>query len=55
MAVLLAALINLSHPAHTVDWHWFSMPLANVIVLVLMIVVFIAAILLPFPGRGKES
>jgi hypothetical protein len=48
---MLGALFNLNHPAHNVNWHFFHMPLANVIVIALMILVFIAAILIPFPGR----
>ncbi len=48
---MLAALFNLNHPAHNVNWHFFHMPVANVIVIALMIIVFIAAILVPFPGH----
>jgi len=46
---MLGALINLNHPAHYVHWHFFQMSVANIVVIVLMIVVFILAILLPFP------
>jgi hypothetical protein len=31
------------------------MSVANVVVILLMIAVFIAAILIPFPKRGRES
>jgi len=30
------------------------MSVANVVVILVMIAVFVAAILLPFPGRGQE-
>lgn len=53
--VLLAALFDLSHPAHYLHWHFFQMSVANVIVIVLMIAVFVAAILAPFPKRERES
>jgi hypothetical protein len=53
--VVSAALFDLSHPAHYLHWHFFQMSVANVIVIVLMIVVFVAAILIPFPKRGRES
>ncbi len=49
-----AAIFNLNHPAHTVHWHFFTMSVSNVIVIVLMLVVFTLAVLLPFPGRRGE-
>jgi hypothetical protein len=51
---LLGALINLNHPAHTVDWHFIHLSVANVVVIGLMFVVFFAAVLLPFPGRARR-
>jgi hypothetical protein len=50
MDLLLAAVFNLNHPAHTVDWSFIHMSVANVVVIVLMLVVFVLAILAPFPG-----
>ena len=49
---MIAAIFNLYHPASTVHWHFFTMSVANVIVLVLMLIVFVVAILAPFPGHG---
>lgn len=48
----MAAIFNLGHPAHTVHWHFISLSVANVVVIALMLVVFVAAILLPFPRHG---
>jgi hypothetical protein len=48
---MIAAIVNLNHPANTVHWHFFSMSVANVVVLVVMLVVFAVAILAPFPGH----
>jgi hypothetical protein len=48
------AVFNLNNPAHYVHWHFFQMSVANVVVIALMIVVFVAAILLPFPSRGRQ-
>ncbi len=53
-AGVLAAVFNLNHPAHTVDWHFIHLSVANVIVIALMIVVFFLAILLPFPGAARR-
>jgi hypothetical protein len=47
----MAVIINLNHPAHTVHWHFFTMSVSNIVVIVLMLVVFVLAITLPFPGR----
>lgn len=53
--VVSAALFDLSHPAHYLHWHFFQMSVANVVVILLMIAVFITAILIPFPKRRRES
>jgi hypothetical protein len=50
----LGAIVNLNHPAHTVDWSFIHMSVANVVVIGLMIVVFALAILLPFPGAARR-
>jgi hypothetical protein len=51
---LAPAVFNLDHPARYVHWHFFQMSVANVVVILLMILVFIAAITLPFPGRSRQ-
>ena len=51
----MAAIFNLNHPAHTVHWHFFTMSVSNVIVIVLMLVVFAVAILAPFPGHRRRA
>ncbi len=51
---VFAALFDLSHPARYLHWHFFQMSVANVAVILLMIAVFIAAILIPFPKRERQ-
>lgn len=51
----MAAIFNLNHPSHTVHWHFFTMSVANVVVLLIMFAVFIAAVLLPFPSHNRRS
>lgn len=46
----MAAIVNLNHHATYVHWHFFQMSLSNVLVIVAMLIVFVLAILLPFPG-----
>jgi len=53
-ATVLAAVFNLNHPAHTVDWHFIHLSVANVVVIGVMFIVFFLAILLPFPGAAKR-
>jgi hypothetical protein len=52
---MTAAILDLSHPANTVHWHFFSMSVSNVVVIVVMLVVFAVAIVVPFPGHGVKE
>jgi hypothetical protein len=52
---MMAAILNLNHPAHTVHWHFFTMTVSNFVAILLMLVVFVVAILAPFPGRGGKG
>jgi hypothetical protein len=52
---MVAAIFNLNHPANTVHWHFFLMSVSNVVVIVAMLIVFVLAILVPFPGRGGKE
>jgi len=52
---LLAAPVNLNHPGHYVNWGVLHISVANLVVIGIMIALFVAAILLPFPkARGKR-
>jgi len=55
MNVLAAAVFNLNHPAHTVDWEFIHLSVANVVVIGLMLIVFFLALLLPFPGAAERD
>jgi hypothetical protein len=48
-------LIDLNTSAHYVHFLFVKMSVANVAVIVLMIAVFVAAILLPFPGHDRDG
>ena len=52
---VMGAVFNLNHPAHTVDWGFIHLSVANVVVIVLMLIVFALAILLPFPGAAERE
>jgi hypothetical protein len=55
MSVLAAAVFNLNHPAHTVDWEFIHLSVANVVVIGLMLIVFLLALVLPFPGAARRA
>ena len=52
---VLGAVFNLNHPAHTVDWNFIHLSVANVVVIGLMFIVFFLAILLPFPDAARRD
>lgn len=55
IAPILAAAIDLSHPAHYIHWHFIQISAPNLVVIGLMIAVFALAVLAPFPKRGVDS
>jgi hypothetical protein len=50
-----AALFNLSHPGHFISWGVLQVSYGNAVVIVLMVVAFVAALLLPFPGHRDKG
>jgi hypothetical protein len=52
---VMGAVFNLNHPAHTVDWSFIHLSVANVVVIGVMLIVFVLAILLPFPGSAARD
>ena len=48
-------LASVSDPATYVGWGWLSVSIPNLIVILLMIVIFVLAILLPFPKGLDRS
>ena len=52
-SILFAALVNLNGSGHYIHWGFIQMSVANLVVILLMILVFILAIVIPFP-RHKE-
>jgi len=50
-----AAVLNLNHPGHYLHWGVFQISLANLIVVLAMVGVFVLALVLPFPGHGDRS
>jgi hypothetical protein len=52
-AFLLGALVNLNGSGDYIHWGFIQLSVANFVVIVLMLVVFVLAILLPFPRRKR--
>ena len=55
LGTLFASLIDLNHPGHYVHWGAIQISYANLLVIVLMVVVFCAAILIPFKTRRDKG
>jgi len=51
----VGALVNLNHYGHYLNWHFISISVSNLIVMVLMVATFIAALVAPFPGRRNRK
>jgi hypothetical protein len=51
---VVGAIFNLNHPAHVVEWHFIQLSVANIIAIGLMILVFVLAIVLPFPSAARR-
>jgi hypothetical protein len=54
-SVLFAALINLGGTGHYLHWGFIQISVANLVVIVLMTLVFVLAIILPFPRRKRPD
>ena len=52
---LFGSLIDLNHPGHYVHWGVVQISYANLLVIVLMIIVFFAAILIPFKTHKNKG
>ena len=50
---LPAGLVPMNGPGHYLGWGWFNVSVGNLIIIILMLAAFVAALLLPFP-RGKR-
>ena len=51
IGVLFASLIDLNGSGRYIHWGFVQISVANLVVILLMIAVFVLAILLPFPRR----
>ncbi|MBV9197554.1 MAG: hypothetical protein JO168_25760 [Solirubrobacterales bacterium] len=51
----MAAVFYLNHHSQYVHWHFFQMSVSNILVILAMFVVFLAAIFIPFPSHGVSG
>ena len=51
----MAAIFNLDHPAHVITWHFISLSVANLVAIAVMLLVFVLAIIVPFPHADEEE
>ena len=56
MVMSLASLVNLNQPGHYLHWSIFTISVANLVIIAVMVIIFGLALLLPFPkGRRDEN
>lgn len=48
MSQVLGSLVDLNHPGRYVHWGFIQISVANLVLIALMVIVFVAAILIPF-------
>jgi hypothetical protein len=51
---MLGALVNLTHTGHYLHWGFIQISVANLVVIALMVVVFAAAVVIPFRPRRRQ-
>lgn len=49
-----AVIFPLNTLGHYIHWHIIQISVANLIVIILMVLTFIAALVVPFPGRRRR-
>ena len=49
-----SAVVNLHHPGHYLHWGVIQVSVANVVVILVMVALFVAAVLLRFPNGRKR-
>ena len=47
--------INLNQPGSYLNWNIFTISVANLVLIAVMVAIFGAALLLPFPGRHRQA
>ncbi|MBX6765436.1 MAG: hypothetical protein IRY88_17485 [Rubrobacteraceae bacterium] len=46
-------MVSLGGAQHYIHWHFIVITWANAIVIALMVLAFVAALVLPYPGSGR--
>jgi hypothetical protein len=52
---IFAAIVDLSQPGRYLHWSIFTVSVANLVLVAVMVVIFGAALLIPFPGRSHHD
>src|SRR5579859_4439281 len=47
--------INLNHPGSYLTWNVFTISVSNLVLIAVMVAIFGAALLIPFPGRHRHG
>ncbi|MDH6144293.1 MULTISPECIES: hypothetical protein [Kitasatospora] len=52
---VFAAPVDLNHPGHYVHWGVVQISVANLVVIAVMVLLFLAALLVPFPKGQRRK
>jgi hypothetical protein len=52
---MTAAIFNLNHHAGYLHWHFIQISIGNAVVIGVMVVLFVVALLAPFPGSDRRA
>jgi uncharacterized membrane protein len=55
LGAALPTIVNMNGAGHYFHWGFIQLSLANFVVIVLMLVVFVLALVLPFPTRHRDK
>ena len=55
MVIPFASVVNLNQPGHYLHWSTFTVSVANLVIIAVMVIIFGLALLLPFPKGHREE
>src|ERR1017187_921735 len=54
VGALIATIVNMNQPGRYLHWSIFTVSVANLVIIAVMVAIFGLALLIPFPGGKKD-